>query len=139
VVASSFMAKPTHAVEPLPLNEGKTTVVSVISSSAAVLAACSCCILPMVLAAAGLSAGLSSVLAPLGSLHWPMTALSMIAVAASWLIVLRKYRRKSHCDSQAAFKWFKNPQIIMLLVATVLSFIAAAWGYFEPTLMKAFM
>ena len=68
-----------------------------------------------------------------------MTALSMIAVAASWLIVLRKYRHKSHCHSQAAVKWLKNRQIILLLVATVMSFIAAAWGYFEPTLMKAFM
>src|SRR3546814_2630706 len=76
---------------------------------------------------------------PLGSLHWPMTAFSMIAVAASWLIVLRKYRHKSHCHSQAAVRWLKNRQIIMLLVATVMSFIAAAWGYFEPNLMKAFM
>ena len=139
MAASPFMAKQINAVEPFPLNEGKTTFVSVISSSAAVLAACSCCILPLVLAAAGLSAGLSSILTPLGSLHWPMTALSMIAVAASWLIVLRKYRRKCHCDSQAVHKWFLNPQIIMLLVATALSFIAAAWGLFEPTLMKAFM
>ena len=139
MVASRLMAEPTHAVEPLPLHDGKTTVVSIISSSAAVLAACSCCILPMVLVAAGLSASLSSVLAPLGSLHWPMTAFSMIAVAASWLIFLRKYRRKCHCDSQAAHKWFLNPQIIMLLVATALTFIAAAWGLFEPTLMKAFM
>ena len=93
----------------------------------------------MVLVAAGLSASLSSVLAPLGSLHWPMTAFSMIAVAASWLIVLRKYRHKSHCHSQVAVRWLKNRQIIMLLVATVMSFIAAAWGYFEPTFMKAFM
>ena len=139
MVASRLMAEPTHAVEPLPLHDGKTTVVSVISSSAAVLAACSCCILPLVLAAAGLSASLSSILTPLGSLHWPMTALSMIAVATSWLIFLRKYRRKCHCDSQAAHKWFLNPQIIMLLVATALTFIAAAWGLFEPTLMKAFM
>ena len=139
MVASRLMAEPTHAVEPLPLHDGKTTVVSIISSSAAVLAACSCCILPLVLAAAGLSAGLSSILTPLGSLHWPMTALSMITVAASWLIVLRKYRRKCHCDPQVAHKWFLNPQIIMLLVATALSFIAAAWGLFEPTLMKAFM
>jgi len=133
------MAKQINAVETFPLNEGKTAFVSVISSSAAVLAACSCCILPMVLVAAGLSASLSSVLAPLGSLHWPMTAFSVIAVAASWLIVLRKYRHKSHCHSQAAVKWLKNRQIILLLVATVMSFIAAAWGYFEPTLMKAFM
>ena len=139
MAASPFMAKQINAVEPFPFNEGKTTFVSVISSSAAVLAACSCCILPLVLAAAGLSAGLSSILTPLGSLHWPMTALSMIAVATSWLIVLRKYRRKCHCDSQAAHKWFLNPQIIMLLVATALSFIAAAWGLFEPTLMKTFM
>ncbi len=139
MVASRLMAEPTHAVEPLPLHDGKTTVVSIISSSAAVLAACSCCILPLVLAAAGLSASLSGILTPLGSLHWPMTALSMIAVAASWLIFLRKYRRKCHCDSQAAHKWFLNPQIIMLLVATALTFIAAAWGLFEPTLMKAFM
>ena len=139
MAASPFMAKQINAVEPFPLNEGKTTFVSVISSSAAVLAACSCCILPLVLAAAGLSASLSSILTPLGSLHWPMTALSMIAVATSWLIVLRKYRRKCHCDSQAAHKWFLNPQIIMLLVATALTFIAAAWGLFEPTLMKAFM
>lgn len=139
MAASRFMAKQINAVEPFPLNEGKTTFVSVISSSAAVLAACSCCILPMVLAAAGLSAGLSSILAPLGWLHLPMTAVSMVAVAASWFVVLRKYRRKCHCDFQAAHKWFLNPQIIMLLVATVLSFIAAAWGSFEPTLMKAFM
>jgi len=76
------MAKQINAVETFPLNEGKTAFVSVISSSAAVLAACSCCILPLVLAAAGLSASLSSILTPLGSLHWPMTALSMIAVAA---------------------------------------------------------
>lgn len=139
MATSRSMAKQINAVETFPLNEGKTAFVSVISSSAAVLAACSCCILPMVLVAAGLSASLSSVLAPLGSLHWPMTAFSMIAVAASWLIVLRKYRHKSHCHSQAAVKWLKNRQIILLLVATVMSFIAAAWGYFEPTLMKAFM
>ena len=139
MVTSRSMAKQINAVETFPLNEGKTAFVSVISSSAAVLAACSCCILPMVLVAAGLSASLSSVLAPLGSLHWPMTAFSMIAVAASWLIVLRKYRHKSHCHSRAAVKWLKNRQIILLLVATVMSFIAAAWGYFEPTLMKAFM
>ena len=135
MATSRSMAKQINAVETFPLNEGKTAFVSVISSSAAVLAACSCCILPLVLAAAGLSASLSSIL----SLHWPMTALSMIAVAASWLIFLRKYRRKCHCDSQAAHKWFLNPQIIMLLVATALTFIAAAWGLFEPTLMKAFM
>ena len=139
MATSRSMAKQINAVETFPLNEGKTAFVSVISSSAAVLAACSCCILPMVLVAAGLSASLSSVLAPLGSLHWPMTAFSMIAVAASWLIVLRKHRHTSHCHSQAAVKWLKNRQIIMLLVATVMSFIAAAWGYFEPTLMKAFM
>ena len=139
MATSRSMAKQINAVETFPLNEGKTAFVSVISSSAAVLAACSCCILPMVLVAAGLSASLSSVLAPLGSLHWPMTAFSVIAVAASWLIVLRKYRHKSHCHSQAAVKWLKNRQIILLLVATVMSFIAAAWGYFEPTLMKAFM
>lgn len=120
-------------------SEGKTTFVSIISSMSAVLAACSCCILPMALAGVGLSAGLSNTLSPLGSLRWPMTAFSVVAVTASWLIVLRKSRRECACASNPAQKWFLKPQVLVLLVATKFTFVAAAWSFFEPTLMSALM
>lgn len=126
-------------VAPSRLNEGKTTFVSVVSSAGAVLAACSCCILPMALAGVGLSTGLSSTLSPLGSLRWPMTAFSIVAVLASWFLALRQGGGQCNCPTGTLASWLLRPQIIALIIATKLTLVAAAWSLFEPTLMKALM
>ena len=55
-----------------------------LASLAAVLAAASCCVLPLALAALGLGAGLSSNFAALIPLRWPLTATSLIGLAAGW-------------------------------------------------------
>lgn len=121
------------------LGETKTTFLSMISSTGAVLAACSCCILPMALAGIGLSAGLSTALSQLGSLRWPMTAFSVVAVFASWFMVWRQRQSDSSCVPLTALQWLLQPRIIALLMATIFTLIATSWSLFEPNLMKAFM
>ena len=92
-----------ESLEPLNAGAGKTTLLSMISSLGAVLAACSCCILPMALAGLGVSAGLGSFVSPLGPMRWPITAFAAIAVAASWLIVVRQRRGVCPCGPREVF------------------------------------
>lgn len=126
-----------YSAAPLRRGEGRTTVVSMISSVGAVLAACACCILPMALAGIGLSAGLSTALSSLGLLRWPMTAFSVVAVAASWFIVLRQPRHEGDCASRTALAWLLRPRIIVLVVAIIFTLVAVAWSFIEPTMMNA--
>lgn len=128
-----------YAAAPLRRGEGRTTFMSMISSVGAVLAACSCCVLPMALAGVGLSAGLSTALSSLGSLRWPMTVFSVVAVTASWLIILRQQRPEGGCASRTALAWLLRPRIIALVVATILTLVAIAWSFIEPTMMNVLM
>lgn len=128
-----------YSAAPLRRGEGRTTFMSMISSVGAVLAACSCCVLPMALAGVGLSAGLSTSLSSLGSLRWPMTAFSVVAVTASWLIILRQRRLEVGCASRTSLAWLLRPRIIALVVATILTLVAIAWSFIEPTMMNALM
>lgn len=123
-------------VEPLRPNGGRTTLLSMVSSSGAVLAACSCCVFPMALAGMGVSAGLGGALSPLGALRWPMTVFSIVAVAASWFLVLRQRRRAPSCAHADARTWLLSPRMIALIVATNFALLAASWSLFEPTLMR---
>lgn len=112
---------------------------SMVSSVGAVLAACSCCILPMALAGIGLSTGLSSVLSPLGSLRWPMAALSVLMVAVSWFVVIRQRRQACGCSSLDLRLWLRTPKILMLLAASVFTLISLSWSAVEPALMRSML
>lgn len=118
---------------------GKTTAVSMLSSVGAVFAACSCCILPMVLVGLGLSTTLSSFITPVGQFRWPLVAVSVLLVAVSWLMVIRKHRQD--CDGRwvDTRRFLRSPETIMLLVASVLTLVAATWSAFEPALMRAML
>ena len=117
----------------------KTTLMSMVSSVGAVLAACSCCILPMALAGAGLSTGLGSVLSPLGSLRWPMVGLSVLMLAVSWTIVIRQRWQGCRCGPSHIGIWLRTPKVLMLVVASLLTLVSLSWGAFEPALMKAML
>lgn len=118
---------------------GKTTALSMLSSVGAVLAACSCCILPMALAGIGLSTGFSSVLSPLGPLRWPMVGVSVLMLALSWLVVIRQRRKACGYGTTDVRNWLRTPKILMLIVASLLTLIAVSWGAFEPALMRAML
>lgn len=123
--------------EPVRPGGGRSTFLSMISSLGAVLAACSCCILPMALAGIGVSAGLSSVLSPLGPLRWPMTAFAVVAVASSWFVVLRQRRRACSCTRRDSVRWLLSPRMMILIIATKFTTLAAGWSFLEPAFMRA--
>lgn len=112
---------------------------SMLSSVGAVLAACSCCILPMALAGIGLSTGLGSTVSHLGPLRWPLTGLSVLMLAVSWLVVIRDSQRKCGCSTPTLSRWLRRPKIVMLIVASVFTLLAASWSAFEPALMRAML
>ena len=114
----------------------KTTVLSMLSSVGAVLAACSCCILPMLLAGIGLSGSVGSAISPLGPLRWPMAGLSLLMLAISWITVFRQRQRACGCGKIGARQWLRSPKILMLILASLLTTVAVSWGLFEPTLMR---
>lgn len=125
--------------ETMDLTHGKTTFFGMLSSVGAVLAACSCCILPVALAGIGLSTGLSSVMSPLGPLQGPMAALSFVLVAFSWIVVLRQRRQAWACGPSKFRSWLRTPKILMLIMASAFSLTAVSWKALEPALMRAML
>lgn len=124
---------------PLRASERKTTFLSLFSSLGALLAACSCCILPIALAGLGVSTGFGSALSPLGPLRWPLTAISVVAVGISWFMVLRRRGFVSGGTHAPALKWLLTPRMIVLMFATAFTLIAVAWSLLEPNVMNALM
>ncbi len=133
------VALPGVPREAMPPGGAKTTLMSMLSSVGAVLAACSCCILPMALAGLGLSTGFGSVLTAIGPLRWPMAGLSVLMLIISWLVVIRQRQKACGCGAPHVGLWLRTPRVLMLMMATVLTLIAVSWGAFEPALMRAML
>ena len=107
-----------------------------LASLAAVLAAASCCVLPLALAALGLGAGLSSNFAALIPLRWPLTATSLIGLAAGWWAYAQR-RRSCAGDRSCTMPLPARATPILLAIGTVLTLIAFAWDLLEAPLMNA--
>lgn len=114
---------------------GKTTFLGTLSSVSALLAACSCCILPLALAAIGVSTSLSSAASALGPFRWPLTAFSVVMVALSWLILIRQRRLARSCPSQRIGRT-SGAMIAALIVATAMTLLALSWNAVEPSVMR---
>ena len=123
----------------LPLSDGGDARLSALGTLAgfgAVLAAASCCVLPLALAALGVGAGLSSTFAVLIPLRWPLTVLSLAGLAAGWWAYLRR-RRACAADQSCTLPMPSRSTPVMLFAGTALTLIALAWDWFEAPLMKA--
>lgn len=102
------------------------------ASLAALFSAAACCILPLGLAAIGVgSAGLSSFV----PFHWPLTIAAIVAVAAGWIVHLRK-RQACARDATCMTPPPAKSTFILLSVATVFVTISACWGFIEAPLMR---
>jgi len=94
----------------------------IFASSAALISAAACCVLPLVFVSLGIGASALSFLVPY---HWPLTIVAGAAIAAGWMLVLRNWSRGSVARSTT----------IVLALATLLLVLSVAWKtYFEGPL-----
>jgi mercuric ion transport protein len=100
------------------------------------VAASSCCILALGLAALGASAGILGGLEALAGWRIPFLALSAFAVVGGW--TSWRSKRPSVCvsGSTCASPSRSRATLALLLCASVLVIVAGSWGYIEPTLLK---
>ena len=120
---------------PLPrLNDADRGVASLgaLASIGALFSAAACCILPLALGAVGIGAGGLAVLVPL---HWPLTIAAVVAVAAGWVLYMRK-RRACAADRACAVSPPTRTTFIMLCVATVIIGLSSLWSFIEQPLMR---
>lgn len=112
------------------------SILGAIASFGAVLAAASCCVLPLALAALGVGSGLSSALAAFMPLRWPLTVLSIVGLASGWWIYAR---RRSACasDRPCSVRLPSKATPVVLAIGTAMTVVALLWDRLEAPLMKA--
>ena len=97
----------------------------------ALLSAAACCVLPLVLAGVGIGAGGLAAFVPY---RWPLAVVALVVVAAGWVLYLRKARVCVSEGCEGSRK--RKVTLAMLIVASVLVAISAAWSLFEQPLMR---
>ena len=107
-------------------------VLGTAASFGALFSATACCVLPLALGAVGLGAGSLATLVPF---HWPLTIIAVVAVAAAWLLYLRK-RRACARDASCRAARPSRATVVMLCIATAFVTISALWGFIEAPLMR---
>lgn len=112
------------------------SAISALASFGAVLAAASCCVLPLALAALGIGAGLSSTFDALMPLRWPLTVLSLLGLAAGWWAYARR-RKACAADRSCTLALPSRATPIVLTIGTALMVIALMWDRLEAPLIKA--
>lgn len=105
------------------------TALGALASVGAFTSAAACCVLPLVLGAAGIGA---AGLAPLVPYHWPLTIVAAISVAAAWLLYLR--RRPVGARLGAGGRG--RTMVVVLGVATAFTLVSLSWSLLEPPLTR---
>ena len=117
----------------LPLGaDGGVAKLGTFASSAALLSAAACCILPLGFAVLGIgSAGLSAIV----PFHWPLTVAAVAAVAVGWLLYIGKRRACARNDSCATAPPARAT-LVLLCAASLFVTISALWGFIEAPLVR---
>ena len=97
----------------------------------ALTSAASCCILPLALAGAGVSA---STLAPLVPLRLPLSLVALFAILAGWFFL---YRRARACTVDPTCSRPARSTPVMLTIASLFVLLSLAWPLFEAPLVSA--
>lgn len=104
-----------------------------VASVGALFSAAACCVVPLALAAIGVSsAGLASVV----PFHWPLTIAALVVVAVGWLFYLRR-RQACARDISCTVSPPARSTFILLSLATLFVTISACWPLIEGPLMRA--
>ena len=114
----------------MKLSEVTIAAVAAVLGAGGVTAVAACCVLPLALASVGIGA---SQLAPLVPLHTPLSAIALLAVAASWFFYVR---RKRTCAADGDFAPPAKATPVLLVLASALVILSAAWSFIEAPLMS---
>ncbi len=123
------------AYEPVAVGVGSVAALGAITGLGA-LAASSCCVLPVVLGGLGAGAGVFTVLGALAPLRTPLMLVSVLAVIVGWFFYARRQQAACGPDEACPAPRRSPAALVLLSLATLLITAAAAWGYFEPILIK---
>lgn len=123
------------AYEPAAVGVSSVAAFGAITGLGALVAS-SCCVLPVVLGGLGAGAGVFTVLGVLAPLRTPLMAASVLAVVVGWFFYA--HRRQAACGPDGACMTSRRSPaaLVLLSLATLLIAAAAAWGYFEPAVIK---
>lgn len=126
-------ALPATASAGAPANADRNVAtLGTVASAGALFSAAACCVLPLALGAFGVGAGGLAAVVPF---HWPLTIAAIVAIAAGWLLYVRK-KRACAGDATCAAAPPRPATFIMLCVASVAVGISALWSYIEAPLMR---
>ena len=101
----------------------------------AVTAAAACCVLPLALATIGVGTGLASGFAVLAGVRTQLLVVSVIVLAAAWIMCWRTRQIACAGDACAAPTQSRGP-FTLLIISTALVGLAGLFPALEPTLMK---
>ena len=111
--------------------DGGLAVVGATGGAGALIAAASCCVLPLALAGAGVTA---SALSPIVPLRLPLALLALVSVLAGWFFY---YRRRRACAGDPSCTRPARTTPALLAIATLLVLLSLAWPLFEQRLVAA--
>ncbi len=104
------------------------------AGASALFSADACCVLPLVLAGAGVGTGALGAVVPL---HWPLTIASAAVIAVGWLLYWRRRRACASGGAACAGSPPSRATFVMLSLATLFVATSALWpGVFEQPLMR---
>jgi len=118
---------------PAPTPERGIAAAGALASLAALFSSAACCVLPLLLAGAGVSAsGLAAVV------PWrvPLVVVSGAMLAAGWLFYFRR-RQACAADPACAAAPPSRATFWVLSLATIFAGLSASWKLFEQPLMRA--
>jgi mercuric ion transport protein len=107
-----------------------------IATGIGAIAASSCCVVPLVLAAFGAGAGVFAMLEALTPWRVPLLVISGIGVAVGWLAWWRKQKASCEVGSACATPSSSRTPLILLLLASLIVATAIGWDYIEAVLLK---
>lgn len=118
-----MLDKPEHPV----------AAVGTAAGASALFSAGACCVLPLVLAGAGVG---TSALGAVVPYHWPLTIASGLVIAVGWLLYWRR-RRACATGAQCAAGPPSAATAALLSLATLLVIVSALWPrFFEQPLVR---
>ena len=122
------MSESSMGLNPVPAPGGDKAVgaAALATSTGAVLACSACCVLPIALPAVALALGATTI-AWMEAAHGWLTLISVVLLIAAWGLVWWHSSRSRRRAARAT--------IYMLSAATVLTALALAWPWIEPSLL----
>jgi mercuric ion transport protein len=107
-----------------------------IATGIGAIAASSCCVVPLALAAFGAGAGVFGMLEALTPWRVPLLVISGVGIAVGWFAWWRKRNASCEVGSACATPSSSRTSLALLLLASLIVATAIGWDYIEPALLK---